>query len=93
MTTIRNRSNSPFDLISTGGPLRLPANGEVSGEFEAEYLTLLKASPVVEVIEDAPVGSDIDQLRAEYADLTGKKPHHLWKTERLRSEIDKALEA
>ncbi|KKX29187.1 hypothetical protein [Rhizobium sp. LC145] len=93
MHTIRNRSNGPFDLISTGGPLRLPASGEVSGEFGAEYLMLLKASPVVEVIEGASLVSEIERLRAEYADLTGKKPHHLWKVERLQSEIDKALEA
>lgn len=36
---------------------------------------------------------DIARLRAEFTDLTGKKPHHLWKAERLQSEIDKALEA
>lgn len=37
--------------------------------------------------------AEIQRLRAEYTDLTGKKPHHLWKAERLQSEIDKALEA
>ncbi|MDJ1632255.1 hypothetical protein [Rhizobium rhizogenes] len=93
MPTIRNRSNSPFDLISAHGPLRLPANGEVSGEFNADYLALLKASPVVDVVTAEPPVSETDLLRAEYADLTGKKAHHLWKVARLQSEIDKALEA
>lgn len=93
MHTIHNRSKSPFDLISLTGPLRLPAGGDVSGKFDPEYLTLLKASPVVEVIEGASSLVDIDRLRGEYFELTAKKPHHLWKAERLQSEIDKALEA
>lgn len=37
--------------------------------------------------------AEIQRLRTEYTDLTGKKPHHLWKAERLQSEIDKAVEA
>lgn len=36
---------------------------------------------------------EIQRLRTEYTELTGQKPHHLWKAERLQSEIDKALEA
>jgi len=36
---------------------------------------------------------EIQRLRAEYTELTGQKPHHLWKAERLQAEIDKALEA
>jgi hypothetical protein len=52
MTTIRNLINGPFDLVSLNGPLRLPANGEVTGEFAPDYLALLKAARGVEVIED-----------------------------------------
>lgn len=41
--------------------------------------------------------SDADEalqaLRDEYTELTGKKPHHLWREARLQDEIDKALEA
>lgn len=37
--------------------------------------------------------AEIERLRSEYTDLTGKKPHHLWKAPRLQTEIDKALEA
>ena len=36
---------------------------------------------------------EVKRLRAEYTDLTGKRPHHLWKAPRLQSEIDTALEA
>lgn len=35
---------------------------------------------------------EVLRLRAEYTDLTDKKPHHLWRAERLQTEIDKALE-
>lgn len=40
----------------------------------------------------ASSGDEVIQgLRAEYTELTGKKPHHLWKQDRLQAEIDKAL--
>lgn len=35
----------------------------------------------------------VQRLRDEYTELTGKKPHHLWKAERIQAEIDKALES
>jgi len=35
--------------------------------------------------------AEIQRLRAEYTELTGKKPHHLWREPRLQEEIDKAL--
>lgn len=41
----------------------------------------------------ADADDELQTLRDEYSELTGKKPHHLWKAERLRAEIDKALEA
>lgn len=40
-----------------------------------------------------PKAADADPLaplRAEYERLTDQKPHHLWKEDRLRSEIEKA---
>ncbi|EMG53159.1 hypothetical protein WYI_14012 [Ochrobactrum sp. CDB2] len=69
MITIKNRTNSPYDLPTTAGLARLPAFGEVSrptadepGEFEPAYVDILEASMVVEVIRDAtpsaePVGN------------------------------------
>lgn len=35
----------------------------------------------------------LKELRDQYKELTGKKPHHLWKEDRLQAEIDKALDA
>lgn len=49
--TIRNLTNSPFDLENG---LHLPAMGEVTEEFTNEYAALLQASPGVEAVS-APV--------------------------------------
>lgn len=37
--------------------------------------------------------AEIQRLRDEFTELTRKKPHHLWKAERLQAEIDKAMGA
>lgn len=93
MVTVKNLTNSPYDLQSVGGPVRLPAFGEVSGEFADDYLLLLEASMAVKV-ESANIDDgkgDLAKLRAEYTDLTGKKPFHGWATEELQKRIDAAL--
>lgn len=93
MVTVKNLTNSPYDLMGKGGTVRLPAFGEVSGEFTCDYLQLLEASMAVKVIEtpnDAAEG-DLARLRAEYTDLTGKKPFGGWGAEELQKRIDTAL--
>lgn len=66
MITIKNRTNSPYDLPTTAGFARLPAFGEVSrptadepGEFEPSYVDILEASMVVEVIRDATPSAEL----------------------------------
>lgn len=51
MHKIKNLTNSPFDLQAVEGKVRLPAFGEVEGEFSDEYLDILRASGAVEVGE------------------------------------------
>ncbi len=46
--TIKNLTNSPFDLE---GGVRLPAMGEVTEDFSDDYIGLLKASPGVELVD------------------------------------------
>lgn len=60
MTKLRvvNLTNSPFDLE---GGLRLPAMGNVTGEFSDEYAAQLRASPGVDV-------------RASHDPTPGEKP-------------------
>ena len=111
MVTVKNLTNSPYDLPSTKGMIRLPAFGEVSGDFSGDYLQLLEASMTVKVIEGQlkrdPLDHDEDgkkggskpaehsdelaKLRADYADIVGKKPYHGWSAEELRAKIDASL--
>ncbi|QWY83561.1 hypothetical protein [Rhizobium phage RHph_X2_26] len=40
--------------------------------------------------ENASTAASVAELRAAYTELTGEKPHHLWKEARLLEEIEKA---
>ena len=60
MVTVKNLTNSPYDLQSTKGPVRLPAFGEVSGEFTDDYLSLLEASLAVQVTAGGPAADPLD---------------------------------
>lgn len=53
MVTVKNLTNSPFDLTTTKGFVRLPAFGEVSGDFTGDYLQLLEASMAVKVVDSS----------------------------------------
>lgn len=64
MVTVKNLTNSPYDLETTAGFARLPAFGELTrptkdepGEFTGDYLQLLEASMAVQVLA-APSKSD-----------------------------------
>ncbi|WLS01737.1 hypothetical protein [Shinella oryzae] len=52
MVTVKNLTNSPYDLPTVDGFVRLPAFGEVCGDFTGDYLQLLKASLAVELLDD-----------------------------------------
>lgn len=53
MHTIKNLTNSPYDLDSVNGSLRLPAMGSLDGEFTPEYLAALKHAGIYEVTQKA----------------------------------------
>lgn len=92
MITVKNLTNSPFDLQSPKGTVRLPAFGQVSGEFNGEYLQLLKASLAVEVIEKTEDSADgLVKLRADYFEFFGKRAYHGWSAEELQEKIDAKL--
>lgn len=75
MITVKNLTNSPFDLQSPKGTVRLPAFGQVSGEFTGEYLQLLKASLSVEVIEKTEDSGDaLGKLRTDYQEVFDNAP-------------------
>lgn len=101
MVTVKNLTASPYDLETTTGYARLPAFGEITrptkdepGEFKGDYLQLLESSMAVKVT-DAPSepaqGDDLAKLRADYAEIVGKKPYHGWDAAELQAKIDEAL--
>lgn len=49
---ITNTTNSPYDIPSNNGMVRVPAFGTVDGEFDAEYIELLTATGSI-TVEDA----------------------------------------
>lgn len=49
MQKITNLTNSPFELQSAEGMVRLPAFGSIEGDFAGEYLDVLRASGAVSV--------------------------------------------
>jgi hypothetical protein len=67
MATIKNLTNSPYDLPTADGFVRLPAFGEVSGDFTGDYLQLLEASMAVEVMDASAKHDPLDH------DKDGKK--------------------
>lgn len=46
---ITNLTNSPYDLQSENGPVRIPAMGSVTGEFSGSYLELLQLCGAVKI--------------------------------------------
>jgi hypothetical protein len=71
--------------------------------LRGELDRLLAEVPGADIVEDAeplagddgkkgaPVDTDLAKLRADYTELTGKKPFGGWKAEELQKRIDKAL--
>lgn len=83
MISVKNLTPSPFDLAPG---VILPAFGEVEVEtLDPIHLAALRVSPAVVVTESS---ESLDYWRDTYETLTGKKPHHLWKLPRLKTEIE-----
>lgn len=99
MLTIKNNLNSPQTIYTTRGPVILAPMGEMEAEgISPAYDLLYRSSPFLSVTEGkaaakpaAEPGDDLQRLRAEYKDLTGKDADGRWKADRVQSEIDKAL--
>ncbi len=61
MVKVINLTNSPYDLQGVDGAIRIPAMGEVEGEFQDEYLALLEASMAVKIVQESdPLDHDKD---------------------------------
>lgn len=51
MVTIRNLTHAPYLMQSKTGAVTLPANGEVTADFEHDYLQAAILSRLVEVVQ------------------------------------------
>ena len=108
MLRIKNLTNSPYPIMMADGSKELlPARGEIDADIHPQHLSLYRSlgyfviSNVVEGGDPKAVAGDtdkteapddIDRLRAEYEELTGKDADKRWKAGRIQLEIDKALE-
>lgn len=93
--TIHNLTNSPFDLLNDKGEkVRIAARGTIDGfkphPGQEPLYRSLGYFRIEEGAMPAPKVDERDELRAQYEQLTGKKPNSRWSAERLRAEIDKA---
>lgn len=70
--TVRNLTNSPFDIE---GGHRLPAMGSITEEFSDQYAALLRRSPGVEVVEavEAPAPASTPAPKADAPRKRGRK--------------------
>jgi hypothetical protein len=59
-------------------------------ELEKQNKEMLeKMNAFMQLNDKKDDGLALDTLKSEYEKLSGKKPHHLWKEEKLIEEIDK----
>lgn len=63
MHEIKNLANSPQDLETVNGLMRLPAMGSVKAKFTPDYLAALRASGMYEVSEVKEQGQAVTQTR------------------------------
>ena len=95
MITVKNLTNSPIDMPTSGGNVWIPAHSEATGAFAGDYYDLMITVQAIEVVSSqqktTEVVSDLEKLRADYSDLAGKPADVRWKEKRLQSEIDKML--
>lgn len=106
MTVVTNNHTSPLGLprglvIQPGTSVRVDnwrilrnhavvaawlAAGVLSVEDGTEQSAKVERAPVA-----APVGDHATDLRAQYAELFGKRAYHGWSAEELRQKIDAKL--
>lgn len=93
--TIHNLTNSPFDLLDDKGKkVRIGARETLVGfkphPMHENFYRSLGYFRIEEGGAPAPKVDERDELRAQYEQLTGKKPNSRWSADRLRAEIANA---
>lgn len=77
--------NPKDDVIKTADQLRIEAL-----EAKIEAMTSGKKNPKKEDKKEDSTDEDakINEMKVEYEELSGKKPHHMWKEETLVEKIE-----
>lgn len=100
MHKITNRTAQPHDIHTRNGVKPIHAHGTLTADFDPAYLEIIKLGFDVEKVgakaeakaevKDAPVVEpDACDARAEYEELTGKKPDGRWSEDRVSDEVEK----
>lgn len=100
MYKVTNKTPHPHDLQTKTGPKVISAYGTLEDDFDPAYLEIIKLGFDVEKVgakaevkaevKDAPVVEpDAYDARAEYEELTGKKPDGRWSEDRVSDEVEK----
>ncbi|WP_136685690.1 hypothetical protein [Falsirhodobacter xinxiangensis] len=81
--------------MMTTKPLRYNNRSMATGtEFAARPtdVRVLVGIGKARVLDEAQAADELELVRAEYADVVGKKPFHGWDVETLKSKIAEAKE-
>lgn len=87
--TVKNLTNSPYDVDAIGGAVRVPAMGEVTAAFAPEYLASLRGFGLFTVTEADDRDPAVTKLQEE-AERLGVEVDGRWGAKRLEAEIAKA---
>jgi len=87
--TVKNLTNSPYDIDTIGGAVRVPAMGEVTAAFTPEYLAALRGFGLFTITEADERDPAVAKLQEEAAGL-GVEVDGRWGVKRLETEIAKA---
>lgn len=77
--------NPKEDVVKTADQLRIEAL-----EAKIEAMTGVKKEPKKDAKKEDSTNEDskINEMKVEYEELSGKKPHHMWKEETLVEKIE-----
>lgn len=72
MITLKNKTGSPFDVMSKSGPLILPAFGELSAEFDESYIDLIRSGGSIDVVESSAKEEEPPKRRTRQRKAVGR---------------------
>lgn len=56
--TIKNLINSPYDVVTLGGPQRVPARGELTADFDERSLAMIRQLGYFQIVDAESVADE-----------------------------------